>query len=206
MLKCKKMQTRESDDKMRLIDLFHLDNDTGKEEPETPKTFGEALLFAFGMLCREDESVLTEIRRCLTDTKAYCEAHMEAFDERGLQYNEEAEPWLQLIAAVDAAIENRYLWELDWKADADKFRSATEALLQRSGIVFSLKQLSFDPSKNIPDWVAQFNEYAGQSGITVYGIDIDSDSYVIGAAHIADYAQAAETAGEVGIRVTSRPN
>lgn len=191
---------------MRLMDLFHLNSDPAQEEPESPKSFGEALLLSFSILCRGDKAIEAKITECLADTKAYYEAHEKAYDERGLQYNQEAEPWLQLIAAVDAAIEAEYLRELDWKGDAEEFRSALEEMLKVSGIPFSLKNLSFVREKNIPDWVAQFNEYAGQSGITVYGIDIDSDSYVLGAAYLADYAQAAETAGNVGIRVTSRPN
>ena len=202
----KKKQAWESDDKMRLIDLFHLDSVPAPEEPESPKTFGEALLFSFSVLCHGDKAVEAKMTECLADTKAYCEAHEEAYDERDLKYNEEAAPWLQLIAAVDAAIEADYLCELDWKDDAEEFRSALEEIIRNNGIVFSLKNLSFVREKNIPDWVAQFNECAGQSGITVYGIDIDSDSYVLGAAHLADYAQAAETAGEVGIRITSRPS
>ena len=200
------------DDKMRLTDLFHLDNGRAEQTPETPKTFGEALLFSFSVLCRGDKAVEETIRQCLADTENYCEVHKETYDARGLHYNKDAERWLQLIAATEAAMQARYLRELDGKGDAAAFRSALGEVLERSGIVFSLKNLSFDPvnqidgKKDIPDWIARFNEYAGQSGITVYAVDIDSNSYVIGAAPIADYAQAAETAGEVGIRITSRPD
>ncbi len=147
----------------------------------------------------------TQMVKEIADTENYCEVHKETYDARGLHYNKDAERWLQLIAATEAAMQARYLRELDGKGDAAAFRSACFSL-------FSLKNLSFDPvnqidgKKDIPDWIARFNEYAGQSGITVYAVDIDSNSYVIGAAPIADYAQAAETAGEVGIRITSRPD
>lgn len=187
---------------MKFIDLFT--SRKSNDELAMPKSFGEVLLLSFEILCRGDERVKAEIAECLADTEAYCAKWEEAFDERGLEYDGEAEPWLQLIAAVNAAENENHLCELDWKDDADSFREVLEDTLKANGITFSLERLNFDENKNIPDWAAQFNQYAGQSGITIYYIDIDSDSYVIGAATIADYARAAEIAGSVGIKVSSR--
>ena len=185
--------------------LFDLLTGSTASAPKIEWRFSEALTEVFATLCHGDPSVTDEIAACLSDTKTYCETHKEAFDERGLTYNADAETWLQLIAAVDAAGNAGYLWELDWKEGSEKFRSALEAVLQASGLTFSTERLAFDGTKNIPDWAAQFNQYAGQSGITLYFIDIDSDSYVMGTALMADYASAAEIASSVGIHISSRP-
>lgn len=187
---------------MKLFDL--LTSGKSDDKSEQPKSFGEALALSFAILCHDDKAVAAEIAACIADTKAYCEKQADAYDERGLEYDEEAVPWLQLIAAVNAAEEADYLCELDWKEEADEFRAALEEILAAHQIEFSLERLDFDENKNIPDWAEQFNQYAGQSGITVYYIDIDSDSYVIGAARIADYARAAEIASSVGIKISSR--
>lgn len=185
---------------MNLFDFF-----TGgsKDNAKTDLSFGEALTGSFAILCHGDPAVMDEITACLSDTKAYCETRQDAFDERGLTYNTEAEAWLQLIAAVEAAEGKGYLCERDWKEEAEEFRWALEKILRVNGLTFSTERLTFDATKRIPDWAAQFNQYAGQSGITLYFIDIDSDSYVMGAAEIADYACAAEMAGSVGIRITA---
>ena len=185
---------------MRLIDLF-TSGKSGGTEP--PKSFGEALTLSFDILCHGDREVAAEVAQCIADTKSYCEKNAGEFDKRGLVYNEDAEPWLQLIAAVNFALSKHYLFELDFKEGASEFRSALGNILKANGIDFSLERLTFDENKNIPGWVAQFNEYAGQSGITIYCIDIDSDSYVTGAAKIAEYACAAEIASSAGIKVSS---
>lgn len=186
---------------MRLIDLF---TSYKKGEIESPKSFSETLTLSFDILCHGDKEVAAEVAQCIADTKCYCEERAQEFDDRGLVYNENAEPWLQLIAAVNSAESKNYLIELDYKEKASGFREAVENILSANCIQFSLERLTFDEGKNIPDWAAQFNQYAGQSGITIYYIDIDSDSYVIGAAEIADYARAAEIASGAGIKISSR--
>lgn len=187
---------------MRLFDLFTSGKSDGVSEQ--PKSFGEALAISFAILCHDDEVVAKKIDDCIADTEAYCKREAEAFDERGLEYNEEAAPWLQLIAAVNAAEDAGYFYELDWKDGAEEFREVLKAVLAAHQIEFSLERLTFAANKTIPDWAAQFNQYAGQSGMTIYYIDIDSDSYVIGAANLFDYARAAEIGGSVGIKISSR--
>ena len=66
--------------------------------------------------------------------------------------------------------------------------------------------MRFDPHKNLDAWARQFNEYAGQSGITLCFIDLYGDSRIMGVARMADYAEAAEIAGYAGVTVTSRPD
>lgn len=191
---------------MRLADLFHVNQEPiEQEEPEHPRTFGEALGQAFDILCRGDQTVAQNIADCLADTKGYCAGREQALDARGLVYREEAEPWLQFIAAVSAAEQAGYLCEIDRRADEDTFRKALEKILKAAGIVFSLRNLPFERINNIPGRIAQFNEYAGQSGITIYCLDTESGCFVLGAARIADYAEAAQIAAEAGIRITSRP-
>ena len=179
---------------MKLWDLLT----GGCEAPPVP-SFEEALTEIFTLLCHGDRAVSGEISDCLRDTQAYCQTHIALFDRRGLQYNPSAEPWLQWIAAVDAALAAGCLTELDPSGGEAAFRAAVSRVLQVNHITFSLERLTFDSRQKIPGWAAHFNEYAGQSGITLYAIDIDSNSYVMGAAELADYAAAADMAERVGI-------
>lgn len=167
--------------------------------------FGSNLTAAFGILCYGDKKVMSEIKDCIGDTASYYKLHQGEFEDRDLEYSPGGERWLQLIAAVNAMEEAGYASELDYKEENNEFAASLSALLASNHIQFSLNNLNFAPEKSIPDWVAQFNEYAGQSGITVYSIDIDSDSYVLGAAKISDYAEAADIAGNGGVRISCRP-
>lgn len=183
---------------MRIFDCL-------KKKNNNIDDFGLNLTAAFGILCHGDKKVMSEIKDCMSDTAAYYKLHQDEFEDRDLEYSPGSERWLQLIAAVNAMEDAGYATELDYKEDADEFAAALAAILGSNHIQFSLKNLKFDPEKSIPDWVAQFNEYAGQSGITIYSIDIDSDSYVLGTAKISDYAEAADIAGNAGIRISCRP-
>lgn len=166
--------------------------------------FDKVLAYIFSRFSHNDKSVIDDVKSCINDTKGYYNAHIDEFDCRGTNYSDEGIKWIRLIAAVNSLEKAGYAIELDHNATVDEFSSALSALLIKNGITFSLKNISFDPQKNIPDWTAQFNEYAGQSGITLYFIDIDSDSYVMSAAMICDYAEAADAASMVGIVIKSR--
>lgn len=177
-------------------------NFLNKKKPDDD--FDICLLRIFEILSRNDEAVMGEVRECISDTPTYFAEHQGDFDERGMEYSFGGEKWIRVIAAVDAMEKFGYAAELDHKEDAEEFASALTGILSANYIEFSLKNINFDPQKNIPDWVAQFNEYAGQSGITVMFIDIDSDSYVLCAAQTADYAEAAEIASQIGLGISCR--
>lgn len=179
---------------MKLWDLL-----TGGSETPPVLPFDQALTEIFTLLCHGNRAVANEIADCLRDTQAYCQTHNALFDRRGLRYNPSAEPWLQWIAAADAALSAGYLTELAADSGEAAFRAAVSRVLQTNHISFSLERITFDSRQKIPGWAAHFNEYAGQSGITLYAIDTDSDSYVMGAAELADYAAAADMAERVGI-------
>lgn len=166
--------------------------------------FDTCLLSIFDILSRSDEAVTGEIRKCISDTPTYFAEHQEAFDKRGMEYSFGGEKWIKVIAAVEAMEHFGYAVELDSKADTEKFEAALADVLAANHIEFSLENINFNPEKSIPDWAAQFNEYAGQSGITVMFIDIASDCYVLCAAKIADYAEAAEIASQIGLGLSSR--
>lgn len=183
--------------------IWHWIAERRQNKAEKQASFGETLSEVFVILSHGDPAVKEAITECLRDTEAYCRAHAEAFEARGLTYREDAVPWLQFIAAVNAMAEKGYVDELDAKDSSDAFRAAAQKVLTANHLTFSLERLVFDEAKAIPDWLAQGNEYAGQSGITWYVLDIDSDSYILGAAELADYACAAELAGRVGISVAA---
>ena len=166
--------------------------------------FDTCLLEVFEILSHNDDEVMNAVRACLSDTEGYFNEHENDFDERGMEYSPEAEKWIKFIAAVNALECAGYAAELDHKAETEDFAAALEDVLDASGIEFSLKNIEFAPEKSIPDCAAQFNEYAGQSGITVMFIDIDSDCYVMCAAQIADYAEAAEIASRIGVYISCR--
>ena len=154
---------------MKLWDLLT----GGCETPPVP-SFEEALTEIFTLLCHGNRAVSGVISSATMT-------------------------WLQWIAAVDAALAAGCLTELDPSGGEAAFRAAVSRVLQVNHITFSLERLTFDSRQKIPGWAAHFNEYAGQSGITLYAIDTDSDSYVMGAAELADYAAAADMAERVGI-------
>lgn len=191
---------------MKLTELFHLEQQEKPAVPEEPMRPQEALSAAFGLLTRNDITVLKTLDECFADTQKFCLAHMDMLDRRGLQYSDEAAPWLRVIAAVGAALEQGYLRELHADCRPEEFTDALKALLVTEKIVFSTDRMRFDPHKNLDAWARQFNEYAGQSGITLCFIDLYGDSRIMGVARMADYAEAAEIAGYAGVTVTSRPD
>ena len=72
-------------------------------------------------------------------------------------------------------------------------------------IAFSGQFVALDELRNFSGWGARVGIYAGQSGITLCFVDLYGDDRVMGAARIADYAEAAEIAGYAGVKITSRP-
>lgn len=171
---------------------------------KTTDDFDACLLRIFEILSRNDDAVMNEIRECISDTPTYFAEHQVAFDKRGMEYSFGGEKWIKVIAAVDAMKDFGYAAELDYKEDSERFEAALTDILAANHIKFSLKNINFDPKKSIPDRAAQFNEYAGQSGITVVFIDIDSDRCVLCAASIADYVEAAEISSQIGLGLSSR--
>ena len=191
---------------MKLIELFHLkpkDEHICVEEPMPP---AEALTTAIAILTGNDLEVADTLKRCLQDTDKFFSERGEILERRGLKYSEDARPWLCVIAAVEAGMEKGYLSELNSDCAASEFSDALQRVLVATGIVFSTEKLGFDTQTGLDAWVRRFNEYAGQSGITLYFVDLYGDSRVFGVAHIADYAEAAEIAGYAGVRITSRPD
>ena len=190
---------------MKLTELFHLERAESEDVQEEPVTPEAALRSAFGWLTHGDEAVAAAISECLTDTRGYYSAHGEILERRGLQYSPEAEPWLRVIAAVEACLANGFLTGLAPDCSSDELLDAVRKTLAASEIVFSPDKLVFDTKKSLAAWTGLFNEYAGQSGITLYFVDLYDGSAVMGAAGIADYAEAAETAGFAGVKITCRP-
>ena len=191
---------------MRLTDFFFCGGNTDPLDTEEPPSPAEALIAAFAMLTGYDPAVADSVGECLADTKGYYASRGEILDRRGLQYSPEAEPWLCVIAAVEAALEEGFLREVKRNCSPIEFADAVKAALDGADVEFSLKNLRFDPQKSPAEWTELFNEYAGQSGVTLYYIDLYGDGLVMGAAWIADYAEAAEIAALAGIRITSRPS
>ena len=169
-------------------------------------SFSLSLTAVFGVLCHSDDRVMREIRDCLLNTELYFAEHQEQFDKRDIVYSFGGEKWIQLISAVDAMEACGYAVELDSKATSKDFVAALDKILAVNNIEFSLKNLQFVHERTITDWTAQFNEYAGQSGITIYSIDIDSENFVLGAAQLADYAEAANIGAMSGITISCRLN
>ena len=191
---------------MKLTELFHLEQREEPISPEEPIQPSEALSEAFAILSRNDLTVAETLADCIANTKKYFAAHGEVLERRGLQYSEEACPWLRVIAAVQSAMDKGYLCELYADCSMEDFICAVKFLLDRAGIVFSTDQIRFDPQKNLAAWVRQFNGYAGQSGITLLFIDLYSDSRTMGVAYIADYVETVEMAGYAGVKITCRPD
>lgn len=190
---------------MKLTDLFHLHDaepDVMQDEPMKPE---EALQSAFALLTHGNEAVAAAIADCTSDTRDYFSARGEILERRGLQYSTEAEPWLRVIAAVESCLENGWLIEIHPGCSPAEFIGSLKKLLAAAGIVFSPDKLVFDAQKSLAAWTGQFNEYAGQSGITLYFVDLYGAGTVMGAAGIADYAEAAGIAGFAGVKITSRP-
>lgn len=187
---------------MKLWDLFF--SGSVKSDDNAPVRFGEALRRSFPLLCGGDAEVTAAIDECLADTRGYCLSHADALARRGLRYSADAEPWLQLVMAADALERAGYVRELSRDTGASAFRAAVEELLAASGLEFSTQRLVFDENGKIPGWAAQFNQYAGQSGITLYCIDVDSEGWLMGSVSLADYAAAAQWAQRGGIAVSCR--
>lgn len=194
---------------MRLFDLFFSGNFSGNSESsaakESPLAPAQAAKTAFEKLTGGKGAIAEAVRSCASDTEAYFRTHPAILARRGMHYSPEAEPWLLVIAAVEAAEDNGFLRELDAGCPAEEFTAALQAVLAGRGIEFSLKNILFDSKMNLTAWVERFNEYAGQSGITLYFVDLYGSRAPMGASTIADYAEAAEIAGSAGIAITSRP-
>lgn len=190
---------------MKLTEFFHLKQEEKTVPPEEPMSSTEALSTAFGILTRHDTVVADAIAECLTDTEAYCLTHNDILERRGLCYAEEAVPWLRVIAAVESAVKQGYLRELKGDCEPDSFAAEVRKSLVAAGIDYPVDGIRFDNAKSLAAWARQFNEYAGQSGITLCFVDLYGDDRVMGAARIADYAEAAEIAGYAGVKITSRP-
>ncbi len=197
-------RVREMND-VKLMDLFRPERTDADDERDEPMNPADALVSAFARLTRGDAAVLSDISECLADTAGYFSSRKEMLDGRGLRYSAEAEPWLCVVAAVGSALKSGYLQELRTDCTADAFVSALTMALAAAKIEFSPHRLVFDPQKDIGAWAAQFNEYAGQSGITLYFVELYGESRVMGAARLVDYAEAAESAGFAGVKITSRP-
>ena len=194
---------------MKLIDLFHLEFAEESQTPEESITPADALLKAFGALTCGSQYVKDTVSDCLADTQEFYNSRKEwkeVLEKRGLNYSSEAEPWLCVIAAVESAIQKGYLQELRPHCSPDEFVLSLKKALAAAEIRFSPDRLTFDTQKSLAEWARQFNEYAGQSGITLYFIELYGESRVMGAARIADYAEAAEIAGFAGVKITCRPD
>lgn len=190
---------------MKLAELFHPDRRKSAPLQEEPMTPEAALQSAFGLLTHGNEAVAAVISDCLDDTRGYYSGREDILERRGLRYSPETEPWLRVIAAVESCLANGFLTQLAPDGSPAAFAAEVRKVLAASGIAFSPDKLVFDPQKSLAVWTGQFNEYAGQSGITLYFVELYDGSNVMGAARIADYAEAAEMAGFAGVIVTSRP-
>ena len=191
---------------MKLTELFHLNEAPPEVIQEQPVAPEQALNEAFALLTHGNGAVARAISDCVSDTGKYFSARGEILERHGLEYSTEAEPWLRVIAAVEACMAEGFLRELPHDCSPAAFSDAVRESLSASGITFSLDRLDFDAQKNLAAWTRLFNEYAGQSGITLYFVELYGEGAVMGAAGIADYAGAAEIAGFAGVKITCRPD
>ena len=191
---------------LKLIDMFRPEGAGEASAAEEPMKPADALKTTFRILTRGDARVAAAVEECLADTAGYYSTRKSILERRNMKYSQEAEPWLCVIAAIDAAAERGYLCELNADCTPEEYAASLKSVLQAAEIVFSPDRLTFDSQKNLAAWTRIFNEYAGQSGITLYFVDLYGESRVMGAARIADYAEAAEIAGFAGVKITCRPD
>lgn len=178
-----------------------------EEMPESVETLDpeQALITSFGILTRGNGYVISNIAECLADTEKFYSAHEDILTRREMKYSPEVKPWLCVIAAVEASAEKGFMREIGVDCTADEFGDALKTVLEAAGIRFSDSVLVPDRQKSLTAWVRQFNQYAGQFGVTLYFVDLYGENLAMGAAGMSDYAEAAEIAGFAGVRVTCRP-
>lgn len=130
----------------------------------------------------QDAEVETTLKKCMEDFTSYYKAHVEDFEDRGIdeeeleEYGEEEWQW---IALVDLLINHGYCCELDWKCQRDDFVKYISKLQGMETYDLVIEKDWLDEDADVTQWCAVLEEKWKSQGICIGALDIDSDSYVL---------------------------
>lgn len=169
-------------------------------EEEEEMEMKQELLKIMECVTDGNQELMKELEECITDTTNYYKSHQEAFEERGMEEDEEKE-WIQWIALVDILERENYVAERDWKDYKEDFLYYIGNLngIKSKGLKIDSNWL--DEDGEITEWLEILDKKWEKEGIAVFAFDIDSDSYVLFPCAIEKFEQLEEWAEEAGFRI-----
>ncbi|MEG0328391.1 MAG: YwqG family protein [Erysipelothrix sp.] len=122
-------------------------------------------------LSKNSES--SNISLCIKKPRDYAVNKPEIFEDRGIDWKTASEKQLRWIGLVGIALENNFVFEIDYASSLDEFTGS----LVKMGVVSDFKNLN--PEEDIESWIKQLDIEWKKHKKCFYMLDIDSDSYVL---------------------------
>lgn len=181
----------------------------GKKDYIEEKGKSMSLLKITNCITKQDAEVEKEVKKCMESFDAYYEAHIEGFEERGIE-EEELEDYeeeeLQWLALADLLVSRAYCCELDWKCYLEDF---CECISQLQGVEeynLTIEQEWFDEEGDVTDWCTVLEEKWKDQGMCIGALDLDSDCYVLFPVPSDELEQLIQWAEEIGQRIDHGEN
>lgn len=111
------------------------------------------------LITDSDSEVLAEIEACIENIEGYIATHLEEYEERCMNLENDSEEDLQWIGMVNCLIRNNYAVEFSWDTTITEFGWGIKSLR-------SFKQLRLDLDRKFLD---------DDSGIDSYDVDSDDE-------------------------------
>lgn len=163
----------------------------------------------------DDSTLIDEMKECLREPLEYVKKHYETFEEVGivddgiLEEDENIEEddlpdideisWFTLFNLL---VEHEYVAELDWKEELSDVIEVLQSLVGVKGRKLAIKTEWFERNAEMVEWFEILDDKWSQTGIALYGLDMDSDSYAVFPYSIKEAKQLIKEAEKMGCRIS----
>lgn len=147
-----------------------------------------------------NKELVKELEDCILNTEGYYKSHQEAFEERGMEVDDEEEE-IQWIALVDILEREGYVVECDWSEELEDFLYHVRELNMVRAQGLQVEDTWFEEDGEVTDWLEILDEKWEKENMAMLAFDIDSDSYVIFPCDIEKFEQLEEWAEDAGFRI-----
>lgn len=147
-------------------------------EVYTWRVYDNDTLEIAGIISEQNETVMTEMKKCLSDPKGYFNAHGDIFGEWFMNDRSDDQEICK-VALIHLLEQGNFVCNRDWKDEKEDFIYFVSNLENFKRLGLSIEEELLDETDDISVWADILNDQWKDRDCCLANIDIGSDSYVL---------------------------
>lgn len=154
-----------------------------------------------GIISEQNELIITEMKKCVSDPKGYFESNKDIFDEWFMNDSSDDQEICK-VALVYLLEQGNFVCNRDWKDEKEDFVYFVSNLKNFKRLGISIEEELLNEDDDISVWASILNDKWNDKGCCLANIGIGSDSYVLFICETEKLEYLQTLSGPDGLKVT----